>query len=70
AVKKMHDLGVIHQDIRGSNLMFRDNLPGPNRIPVLIGLACAAIVEDINDQDKDWDYAYFEQMFDENRIPF
>ncbi|KAJ2778180.1 hypothetical protein H4R18_004772 [Coemansia javaensis] len=70
AVKKMHELGIIHRDIRGSNLMFRDNLPGPNRIPVLIGLACAAIVEDINDQDKDWDYAYFEQMFDENRIPF
>ncbi|KAJ2776586.1 hypothetical protein H4R18_005591, partial [Coemansia javaensis] len=29
-IRKIHDLGVVHRDIRGGNLMFRDNLPGPN----------------------------------------
>ncbi|KAJ2785433.1 hypothetical protein H4R18_000516 [Coemansia javaensis] len=70
AIGKMHDLGVIHWDIRGSNLMFRDNLPGPSRIPVFIGLACAAILDNISDEDEDEDYACLKQMFDENHVPF
>ncbi|KAJ2779808.1 hypothetical protein H4R18_003803 [Coemansia javaensis] len=62
AISKMHDLGVIHRDIRGSNLMFRDNLHGPNRTPAFIGLGEAATVDDINDEDKAQEYEYLEQI--------
>ncbi|KAJ2781364.1 hypothetical protein H4R18_002939, partial [Coemansia javaensis] len=69
AISKMHELGVIHRDIRGSNLMFRDNLPGPNRIPVLIGLGEAAIVGDADDEYRDEEREALYDMFVENRAP-
>ncbi|KAJ2781627.1 hypothetical protein H4R18_002771 [Coemansia javaensis] len=63
---RIHELGVSYWDIRGSNLMFRDNLPGPNRIPVFIGITRATVADELYSVEVDGQRDRLEQIFTEN----
>ncbi|KAJ2785469.1 hypothetical protein H4R18_000552 [Coemansia javaensis] len=63
---RIHELGVSYWDIRGSNLMFRDNLPGPNRTPVFIGLARATVADELYSVEVDEQREHLEEIFIEN----
>ncbi|KAJ2784092.1 hypothetical protein H4R18_001314 [Coemansia javaensis] len=69
--REMDALGMPDvRNIRGSNLMFRDNIPSTIRTPAFVGLGMAVILDDQETANKAEDYERLEEMLEDNQPPF
>ncbi|KAJ2784921.1 hypothetical protein H4R18_000846 [Coemansia javaensis] len=57
AIKRIRRLGVLHSCLFSYNMLFRDDLPGPNRVPVFIGFSHSVFYDnhEVGDMDDDYD---------------
>ncbi|KAJ2771676.1 hypothetical protein IWQ57_002102, partial [Coemansia nantahalensis] len=68
ALRKIHERGVAHGDVRGANLLFRSSVEGAAKTPVFIDFGFAVLddgrnsgaLEEGQDDDREWLQAAFE----------
>ncbi|KAJ2778654.1 hypothetical protein H4R18_004468 [Coemansia javaensis] len=63
AIKRIHRLGVLHGCLASYNILFRDDVAGPNRVPIFISYSSSAIYDNRDVGDMEYDYTDFELIF-------